>query len=121
MATFRHKPVKIKYLNNIDTLDETHCKYISDFEKNRKDLPLKEQKLESFIKQLKIYDEKKKKDFTSEDIKRKAQIKISIDKLTEEINDIKNNVSEIEYYSKTNKILMDYYDLLEMYNRIFPR
>ena len=39
MATFKYKPDKIKYLNNIDTLDGTHRKIVSDFERKRCELP----------------------------------------------------------------------------------
>ena len=46
---FRYKPNRLKYRTNISTLDETHHTYMSNFENNKKSLPLKKKKIRIII------------------------------------------------------------------------
>ncbi|AYV78612.1 MAG: late transcription factor VLTF3-like protein [Edafosvirus sp.] len=113
MATFRYKPDKIKYLNNINTLDETHRKLTNEFEKKRNNIEKKKSEVTKFKNQLKKLEDKNKEDYTDDDTKKKSKLKNDIVRLTNEIQDIENNTTELDYYSKTDSILMDYYDIIE--------
>jgi hypothetical protein len=114
MSTFKIKHDRNKTRVHIQTLDETHKKIMSDFEKKRATLPNKKRKLEILQKQLAKLDLIKPNLYTTEDIKRKADLKTEIVALTDQIYDIDNDISELEYYSKTEDIIMDYYNIIEM-------
>jgi hypothetical protein len=105
MSFFKHKPTKVKYLTNVVTLDEMHRKYANDFFNDRKTLPLKKKKLD------KLLDDLDKINTNKEviDVEKKAKIMDEIDDLKNKIFDIENNMSELEYYSKINDVVMEYY------------
>ena len=112
MTTFRYKPDKIKYLTSINTLDTVHRKHVCEFESRRKkicDLRSEISAIETQLLQL------EKPESTSDtnsiyDIKRRSELKTRLQKINQDIFDIENNVSELEYYSQTNDILLDYYN-----------
>ncbi|AYV84200.1 MAG: late transcription factor VLTF3-like protein [Hyperionvirus sp.] len=111
MTTFRYKPDKIKYLTSINTLDTLHRKRVLEFESRRKrsdDIRNEISKLESDQSQMEKPMEKSETN-TVIDIKQRSYIKSRIQKLKQELFDIENNISELEYYSQTNDILLDYY------------
>jgi hypothetical protein len=112
MATFKYKPDKVKYLNIVKTLDETHQKFATEFQENRNLLPEKVSKLNELKKELDYFNSNSI-EITDEIIRQKANIKDMIRKYETEIDNIKNGRDEIEYYSKTSDILMDYYNLLD--------
>jgi len=113
MATFKYKPDKVKYLNIVQTLDETHQKYANEFSENRTNIDNKIEDLKNFKLELKKIDSDNSLEITNEIIKQKSKLKDSIKKLEKEIAQIKKGTNEIEYYCKTGDILMDYYNLLE--------
>lgn len=114
MATFRYKPDKIKHLTSVNTLDTMHKKKVSEFE--HKDRKIQE--LTGWISQLeREYENISKIDYGAIDddkalniVKKKSDIKSKIQVATQELNDITNDISELEYYSQTNDILLEYYD-----------
>jgi len=110
---FRYKPNRLKYKTTISTLDETHQKIKVNFENNKKLLPLKIKKIEILNEEINKINNKNTIDLTFEDIEKKIQMRDQINQLNEEINDISNFSSEMEYYSKTTEILLDYYDIFE--------
>ena len=112
MATFRYKPDKVKYLNVVKTLDETHQKFANDFQKKRLNLPDKIKELNKMKNNLNIENNS---DILITDslIKNKAILRDNIKALETDINNIKNGREEIEYYSQTCDILMDYYNLFD--------
>ncbi len=112
MATFKYKPDKVKYLNIVKTLDETHQKIASEFQENRSNLPDKMSKLNELKKELDKLN-KKEIEITDDMIRYKSNLKEEIKKYESEIKNIKNGKDEIEYYTKTSEILMDYYNLLD--------
>ena len=112
MATFKYKPDKVKYLNIVKTLDETHQKIASEFQENRICLPDKKLKLKELKKQLENLS-KNTEDFTTDIIRKKSNLKEDIKNLEKEIERIKTGTDEIEYYTRTGDILMDYYNLLD--------
>jgi hypothetical protein len=112
MATFRYKPDKVKYLNIVKTLDETHQNFATDFYQKRTNLPEKISELNKLKKKL-DYLSSNKIEITDEIIRNKSNLKEQIKQTEREIENIKNGKEEIEYYSKTSDILMDYYNLIE--------
>jgi hypothetical protein len=112
MATFKYKPDKVKYLNIVKTLDETHRKIASDFQEGRTNLPDKIKTLNDLKKELNFLNSNKI-EITDDIIRKKSDLKEKIKKTELEINNIKNGRDEIEYYSKTSDILMDYYNLID--------
>jgi BMFP domain-containing protein YqiC len=113
MSTFRLKPEKLRQHVDIKTLDETHRKKVNDFKKQKDVLPNKRSKLEKLEKKLETVEHKDRSLYTNEDIILRSKLKTEISKLRDEIYDTEHNVSEIEYYSKSDDILMDYYDIME--------
>lgn len=110
MSTFRYKPNKIVYLTSINTLDTAHRKHVSKFKKRREQLEELKKELEECSNKLESY---KNDNINNENnvssIKTKSELKSRIKQLNQDIYDIENNVSELEYYSNTNDILLEYY------------
>jgi hypothetical protein len=113
MASFKHKPDKLKYLSNINTLDETHRKYANDFEKRRSQVAEKKKMVTVYQKELNALENKNKELYTTEDSRRRAFIKQELSRLDDDIFDVDNDISELDYYSRTNDILMDYYNIID--------
>ena len=114
MSTFKIKHDKNKHRVHVSTLDETHKKIMNDFERNRSSLPKKKKKLQLLEKQLTDLEQRNPNEYSNEDIKLRAELKTSISDLKDVIYDIENDVSELEYYFKTEDIIMDYYEIIEM-------
>lgn len=108
----KSRPEKLRHSANVRTVDETHKKFALNFSKQKQNLPKKKLKLERLINQLAKL-EQNYNDFTNEKINLRSQLKSRIRKLKEEINDIENDASEIEYYGATSELLVDYYRILE--------
>ncbi len=113
MSTLKLKPEKVKQIAEIHTLDESHRKIVNTFQKRKRLLPRKKNQLTKIKKQLGDLNEKPTSQYTNDDIKQKSKLKEDIQELKDEIHDIENNISEMEYYSKTDQVLMDYYDILD--------
>lgn len=113
MSTLKLKPEKVKQIAEIHTLDESHRKIVNTFQKRKRLLPRKKNQLTKIKKQLCDLNEKPTNQYTNNDIKQKSKLKEDIQELKDEIYDIENNISEMEYYSKTDQVLMDYYDILD--------
>ena len=112
MATFRYKPDKIKYLTSINTLDTIHRERVSEFELRRKRiLDLRDQivRHESDLLNMERTNDPLRGNPAPGDIKQRSHLKTMIQRLKNDLYDIENNISELEYYSKTNDILLDYY------------
>ncbi|CAH6421627.1 Poxvirus Late Transcription Factor VLTF3 like [uncultured virus] len=116
MSTFKLKPEKTRFLTQIKTLDETHKMIVTEFQNRKTNLPKKKKKLENFINQLSNLESQDPSSYSNEDIQLKSKLKSDIKYLKNEIYDIENSISELEYYSKTNDLLMDYYEILEQEN-----
>lgn len=113
MSTFKIKNDKSKHQVQINTLDETHKKIMNMFELRRVSLPKKKKKLVALTNQLDILERTDPKLYTLDAIKKKSVLKTEIKELTDEIYDIENDVSELDYYSKTEDIIMDYYAITD--------
>jgi hypothetical protein len=120
MTSFKQKPEKIKYLTNINTLDEVHRKQVETFESKKRNLPKKKAFLTSFEAELNTLILKSRADVNANDIKRISFLKERIEELKEEIREITNDSSEMDYYSRTHEILIEYYNQLEDSNDLSP-
>jgi hypothetical protein len=107
---FKFKPDKTRQEVKINTIDGTHKKITTQFNKNRCSLPNKKIKLEKLEKQLNKIDKKEKSLLTIEDIKKKSMLKNNINMTQQDITDIDNNYDELEYLYMISDILVDYYD-----------
>ena len=112
MSAFKIKQDRTKHIIQINTLDETHKKYMNNFQQRRNLLPKKKKRIEKLKKELSQL-ENIKTVYTLDEIKKRADCKSEIKTLEEEIFDIENDLSELEYYCKTEDIIMDYYELTE--------
>jgi hypothetical protein len=119
MSTFKLKPEKTRHITEINTLDEKHHKKMSDFKTRKKQLPGKKKRLDHLRHELEKYQLKDTSLYTTNDIRNKSRIKSEIDELVVEIYDIENNISELEYYSQINDLLMDYYDIVQQEDYLF--
>lgn len=113
MSAFKIKQDRTKHIIQINTLDETHKKFMNNFQQRRNQLPKKRKRIEKLKKELDQLEDTEKTTYTLEEIKKRADCKSEIKTLEEEIFDIENDLSELEYYCKTEDIIMDYYELIE--------
>ena len=111
MSSFKYKPEKLKYLTNIHTLDEIHRKQVADFDSKKIQIPQKKEQLEKLNIELKEIE--KRGTFTTEEIKKRAQLKEQIESITEDLYEIENGINELDYYSRTGDILIEYYNVTD--------
>jgi len=113
-SQFKFKPDKIKYLSNVDTLDSTHKKIISEINKKRDDVDKKKLKLFKLKNELEELNNRKNELIENTNfIEIRAKLIENISKLEEEIEQIINYDEETEYYAKTYQILLNYYDMVD--------
>ena len=110
MATFKTKPEKTKFLNKIDTLDARHKKIIKEFDNDKINLPHLKNLVEQLNAELQKLNDKDKNLITTDDIKKKSEIKNRISELNQEIFDIEDQKKEMDYFGKVYELLFEYYD-----------
>lgn len=131
---FRYKPEKSKPQDKISTLDETHREYVKRFEKDRQLLESKKLYLKKITDEFNklseilgdVQESTKKltiptKIVTSqitisnniEIMQKKTKLKLEIEKISREIDDISNSTSELDYYSKIDGVLLRYYEIID--------
>jgi len=110
---FKYKPDKLKNQEKISTLDATHRDYMKSFEKSRNSLNVKKDKLVRLTKKLNSLNSENHSKLSDNDIKQKITIKEEIQLLQQEINDVSNYETEMDYYSKIDNILVKYYDIID--------
>ncbi len=113
MSTFKLKNGKVRYVSDVKTLDGIHKSMVNNFQKKKNTLPKTKIKLEKMYIQLKKLENKDASTYDTKDIKLRSKLKSDIKEIEYEIYDIENNITEAEYYSKTEEYLMDYYDLID--------
>lgn len=113
MSAFKTKPEKVRQAVDVRTLDESHRKVMMEFQKRQESLPIKKNKLQKLTEKIQKLEQKDKSEYTTNDIKERSILKNEIQLLEDDIYDIENNVSEIDYYSKIDDLLMDYYEIIE--------
>ena len=113
-TNFKIKHDKSKHSIQINTLDETHKKIMNSFQNRRHLLPKKRKRLETLNMQLQKLESIDASKYTMLDIKRRSELKTDIEALHDEIHDIENDLSELDYYFKTEDIIMDYYQITDI-------
>lgn len=110
MTSFKHKPSKLKYLSNVQTLDELHRNHLARFDEAIKTLPEKKRKLDELNKKLeKLTTESEIQ--SSDDIKDRANLKSEIRALEDDIHRSSGNSEVLEYISKAGDLLISYYTI----------
>ena len=107
------KPKKERNHSSIETVDTTHKKFILKFKKRKEELPKTKDKLKKLEKKLNDINNMKKDLYTHDIISKRAQLKVDIEFYKKEIYDIENNISELNYYSNTEDLLSEYYNIVE--------
>ena len=110
MASFKHKPSKLKYLSNTKTLDEMHKDQLSKFNSMNRELPQKKKLLQSLSVELREIEHNNKVN-SDIDIKHRANLKCQIKELEKDIFTIENNTDMLDYIGKTCDVLVSYYEL----------
>jgi hypothetical protein len=119
MSAFKIKNDKVKQSVQISTLDEKHQQIMNNFQTKRSLLPNKKNKLKLLNGQLGKIELISPSKYTTEDIKKRASIKCEIAFLEDEIDDIENDFSELDYYFKTDDIIMEYYEITDNDDHIY--
>lgn len=114
---FKYKPDKLKNPDRVITLDENHRNVVKSFKDTRGELETKKHHLSTMSDEIRKYDKMSPKEISPEDMKRKFELKDEVEKLRHEIDDISNYKSELDYYSKIDDILLQYYNILDNTNR----
>lgn len=114
--TFKYKPEKIKFVSKNTTLDDLHKQKLSEFEQKRNKLPKLKLLLDSYNNELNDLEKICERSYSLENNERKLFIKDEIKKIQEDIEEIDNHIYELEYFTKTNDILVEYYNIIDKDN-----
>ena len=106
----KSKGKRVRYKSETTTLDDSHKKKMQSFKKNRATLPKLQKKLNNCRTQLNKIKKKQTKNYTVKDIKNKSELTNLVETLQKEIDKIKHNREEIEYWAQTHAFVFDYYD-----------
>jgi hypothetical protein len=109
----RSRPEKTKVQKTACTLDETHQNQMDTFKKMRDNLENKKKLLNDKTNELKKLENMNCRELSQNDMYRKVGLKNEIEKIKKDISRISSCEYELEYFNKTNSILMQYYDMLE--------
>jgi hypothetical protein len=112
MSSFKYKSDRVKYRSDIKTLDELHTEHVSKFKNQKDELPQKRKRLNALKNNLQKLEQSGKQ-YTIDEIKKRAKLKREIRNMESTINNVKDNHEEIEYFSKTYDVILNYYDITE--------
>lgn len=119
MSNFKIKHDKNKHIIQINTLDEKHKGMMNEFSNKKTTLPIKKKKLLLLKVHLEKIEQMDAQYYTTDDINKRSRLKTEIKDLEDEIDEIENDTSELDYYIKTGDIIMDYYQLAEQDDNMF--
>lgn len=97
--------------NNINlnySLNEQHKNILKKFNEDIRNLDENKKILSSLLQEYNTLNNKIQID--NDDINLKASLKLKIENLEDKIKNIENNNNEIDYFVKTNDLLLNYYD-----------
>lgn len=114
MSTFKQKRSKVKFVTNIQTLDDHHKSSINKFIQDKNCLPEKYEELKKSKQELEDLESSKVTSF--EIVKRKSYLKDRINELENEICVIENDTNTLEYITKVADIIIPYYNILHEFN-----
>ena len=98
-------------LMNYGTIDSLHTKFMTDFEKQEKNVFKFENKIEKLRKELIDLESIPPCNYTITDISKKSELLCKIEQLEDTIKRIKSCEDEHEYYIKSLPILSQYYGI----------
>lgn len=107
MSSFKQRSNRLKLVSNIQTIDNEYKHYIAKINDEKCSLPQKKMIIKNLQNELNSIEGKNAA--SSQDIKKKSQLKTKIAQLSSEINKIENNFDILYHMSKTGNILVDYY------------
>ncbi len=112
MSNFKIKKKKKEKLEFRDstTLDKKHKEHSKSFRTQKDSLPEKMMKVEKLEQELEIIT-RNKTIYTDKELEVKANLLNKLDVLRSEIDSIKVNKNELDYYDKTGEIIFKYYKL----------
>ena len=116
MSDFKFKPDKIRYLNNVETIDSLHKNKVDIFMQNKLNLEEYKKNQEIFKKEL---NELNYNDCVSKNINflnKKTEYINKINDLEQKINNIINYDDELQYYQQTEEILFNYFNITDNSN-----
>lgn len=106
MASFKRKTSKVKYRQDVTTMDEINKNKLASFENNKQLLPEKKRDLKNINKKL-----DKINIGNDIDLAEKAKILTEIKILENEINTLEQNSEYFEYISMAGDYLVNYYNI----------
>lgn len=101
MSSFKHKSNKLKYIQDVTTLDELHRNQLSGFDETRQSIPQKRRKLRDLNKELD----------SAVDLTERSKIMSNINTLEYEIHRAEEDTEYLEYVSKAGDLLINYYNI----------
>jgi hypothetical protein len=116
MSDFKFKPDKIRYLNNVETIDSLHKNKVDNFMQNKLNLEEYKKNQEILKKEL---NELNYNDCINKNINflnKKTEYIKKIDELEQKINNIINYNDELQYYQQTEEILFNYFNITDNSN-----
>lgn len=93
------------------TLDEAHKRQMAIFSSRKQQLAIKLARLNQLKMDLVKINNIEPSLLTTNDIRLKSKLLTDISLIEDDINDVENDVSELDYYAKTSEILVNYYDI----------
>jgi hypothetical protein len=113
MSSFKtkNKVKKKEDLTSRVTLDALHNDKIKSFNQSQSGLKKMEMEMVLLKKKLSIYEQKKLRELTDEEMEDRFSIKDSINTLESKINNIKTKSEDIDYFLDTGDLLFQYYTI----------
>lgn len=111
---YKYKPDKHKFRVNLKTIDEIHKEHVDEFKKNRDSIPEKKQKIKMLqheLKQMEAENNGKPINLNIDALKKRNNLKRTIETLKSEIEKIEKCSAEMDYFSRTGDVIYDYYDI----------
>jgi hypothetical protein len=97
---FKYKPHRIKFSQEVKTLDELHNEKINKFDETDKIIDLKKRKINALKKKL---NEESDQDIID-------RIKKKIKEYTNDVKNLETSYDELDYFEKTRDILIQYFE-----------
>jgi hypothetical protein len=97
---FKYKPHRIKFSQEVKTLDELHNEKINKFDETNKIIDLKKRKIDALKKKL---EEENDLDIID-------RIKKKIREHTNDVKNLETSYDELDYFEKTRDILIQYFE-----------
>ena len=112
-SNFKFKEKKKIAKKSERTLDYKHEKSINNIENEKMNLDKKKKELTKLLLEKKKIDSQSNIDISNELIKKNVELDITIKNLENDIKNIEENNSELNYFFDTANILFEYYDIIE--------